>query len=248
MTITVAIHSSKGGTGKTSIAVNLAVAFASEGLDTCLIDMDLRGPSLCTIFKQTPRFWINDFLSGKCTINDTLNDMKKKVKSSGHLYLSYSNPDITQIRELVGKDRAWQASALKALMNVKKDLAQKDIDIIMIDTSPGMEYESINAVAASDIVLVVQNDTDACNYCTEQLINGVYSLLDKKYAIIDNMCHFNCLENIENSRYGAAIIASIPCMCDVPMRSKKEILVLTDPEHQFSKSILRIKHWIEKMQ
>ncbi len=248
MTLTIAIHSSKGGTGKTSIALNLAVAFAASGKDTCLIDMDLRGPSLCSMFKAKNNFWINDFLSGKCSIKDTLNDIQKDMETSGHMYLSFSNPDIGEIRDLVSKDRNWQAGALKALMTGKKELAEEDMDVIIFDTSPGVEYESINAVAASDMVVIVHNDTNACNNCTEQLIKGVYELLDKKRAIIDNMCHDNCLDLTERTRHGAPILATIPCMCEIATRSKNEVLVNTEPEHIFSKSIMRIRDKIEAMQ
>jgi MinD-like ATPase involved in chromosome partitioning or flagellar assembly len=248
MTHTLAIHSSKGGTGKTSIAMNLAVAFAAEGKNTCLIDLDLRGPSLCSMFKPETRFWINDFISGRCSIKDTLTDIKKKMDTSGHLYLSFANPDIGEIRDLVSKDRNWQAGALKALMAGKRELEQNNMDVVIFDTSPGVEYESINAVAASDMVIIVHNDTNACTNCTEQLIKGVYSLLDKKCAVINNMYHGNHLDLIERKRYGAPVLATIPCMCEIATKGKNEILVHTEPEHLFSKSIIAIKDKIKTMQ
>ncbi|MEZ5334686.1 MAG: MinD/ParA family protein [Methanolobus sp.] len=247
MTQTLAVHSSKGGTGKTSIAVNLAVAFAAEGKNTCIIDLDLRGPSLCTMFKPESRFWINDFLSGKCSLKDTLTDIKDEMGTAGHLYVSFSNPDITEIRDLVSKDRNWQAGALKALMNGKRELIDNNMDIVIFDTSPGVEYESINAVAASDMVIIIHNDTTACQHCTEQLIKGVYSLLDKKCAIIDNMHHGNCLDIVDKMRYGAPVLATIPCMCEIATRGKTEILTHTDPEHLFSKSIMSIRDKIKEM-
>ncbi len=248
MSLTLAIHSSKGGTGKTSIAVNLAVAFALEGKDTCLIDLDLRGPSLCSMFEPGTHFWINDFLSGKCSLKDTMNDIQKDIGTDGHLYVSFANPDIKEIRDLVSKDRNWQAGALKALMNGKKELADKNFDVIVFDTSPGVEYESINAVAASDMIIIVHNDTTACSNCTEQLVKGVYTLLDKKCAIIDNMHHGNCPDIVEKKRYGVPVLAAIPCMCEIATRSNNEILVHSEPEHLFSKSITKIKDKIVEMQ
>jgi len=62
---TIAIHSYKGGTGKTSIAVNLAVIYAIKGKNVCILDYDFRAPSLQIAFKEKPRFWLNDFLGRK---------------------------------------------------------------------------------------------------------------------------------------------------------------------------------------
>src|SRR5690606_524779 len=42
----IAVGSGKGGVGKSTVAVNLALAFAAEGLRTGLLDADLYGPSV----------------------------------------------------------------------------------------------------------------------------------------------------------------------------------------------------------
>ncbi|TGC10977.1 MinD/ParA family ATP-binding protein [Methanolobus halotolerans] len=244
MTFALAVHSSKGGTGKTSIAVNLAAAYALDGKNVCLLDVDIRGPSLCSIFKPDTYFWINDMLSGDREIKDTIHDVSERFGTKGKFFVGYSNPDINQIRELARKDRSWQSNALKNIIKGKKELSGKNIDVIIFDTSPGVEYESINAVAASDIVLIVHNSSIACHNCTDQLIKGIYSPLNKQCAIVDNMCHPNVLGPSEEKRFGINVIAQIPCMCNVATRNN-EILSLTDPDHVFSKAICSMKNKIE---
>ncbi|MBN2110390.1 MAG: ParA family protein [Methanosarcinaceae archaeon] len=245
MTFALAVHSSKGGTGKTCIAVNLAGAYALEGKNVCLLDIDIRGPSLFSIFKPEALFWVNDMLSGKRGIKDTIHDVSEEFGTKGKFFIGCSNPDISEIREIVRKDRNWQSSALKNLISAKKELDKKNIDILIFDTSPGVEYESINAVAASDMVLIVHNSSIACNSCTEQIIGGIYTPLKKHCVIIDNMCHDNTLQPSEEKRFGIDVIARIPCMCDVATRND-EILTLTERDHIFSQNIYSIKDRIER--
>ncbi|WP_406659957.1 ParA family protein [Methanolobus sp. ZRKC3] len=249
MTLSLTIHSSKGGSGKTSIAINLAAAYASEGKNVCLIDSDIRGPSLYTYFETKTSRWINDFISKKYGIMDVVEDISNKFQTSGKFYVAHANPDIDEIRDFACKDRNWQSNALKTLISGKKELFKNGIDVIIFDTSPGVEYESINAVAASDVVLIVHNSTNVSLNAMEQLVDGVYRPLNKNTVIVNNMCHDSIMNGpIENEKFGVPILENIPCMCDIATRSNSEVLVITDPEHTFSRSIMNIKNKLERFQ
>ncbi|MCX6644506.1 MAG: P-loop NTPase, partial [Candidatus Bathyarchaeota archaeon] len=47
----IAVHSYKGGTGKTLLSVNLAATLAKNGKKVCIFDLDFRAPSLFAILK-----------------------------------------------------------------------------------------------------------------------------------------------------------------------------------------------------
>ena len=51
----VAVSSAKGGVGKSTIAVNLALATARKGLATGILDTDIYGPSIPTLLNVCPR-------------------------------------------------------------------------------------------------------------------------------------------------------------------------------------------------
>ena len=57
---TLSIMSHKGGVGKTSIAVNIAVYLAKTGKNVCLLENDLQGPSLNTWWKPEVK-WLNEY-------------------------------------------------------------------------------------------------------------------------------------------------------------------------------------------
>jgi MinD-like ATPase involved in chromosome partitioning or flagellar assembly len=56
----IAFHSYKGGTGKTTIASNLAAMLAARGYKVSLLDLDVYAPSLHAYFEYRPKRWINE--------------------------------------------------------------------------------------------------------------------------------------------------------------------------------------------
>ena len=66
----IAVHSYKGGTGKTTIAANFAALLSKKGYRVFLIDLDVYAPSLHTYFEMEPMKWLNDFLNGTAEITD----------------------------------------------------------------------------------------------------------------------------------------------------------------------------------
>ena len=115
----IAIASGKGGVGKSTLTANLAVAMARQGLKVGLLDADIYGPSVPTLFG----------LSGKAEIQDG-----KIIPFEAFGVRTMS------IGFLVDPDRAlaWRGpmvmGALKQLMG---DVDWGELDVMLIDTPPG---------------------------------------------------------------------------------------------------------------
>jgi len=240
MMLSIAIHSSKGGTGKTCIAQNLALAYASEGENVCLLDLDLKSPSLFNYLFPLSDGWLNNVLEGKQCIDDVLVDATDKMGTNGRFCIGYSNPDISAIRDISSKDRRWQSHALRELMNCKKDLFSGDFDVVIMDTSPGVDYTSVNVVASSDYVVTVFKSGEDLG--VKPVIDGIYNQLDKRCGAIENMN----MNGVNKLSFGDHIplLATIPCMCDVSQKGTKQIFTLDDPSHPFSRAIFSAKERI----
>ena len=186
-----AFHSSRGGTGKTVIATNLAVIWANKGLKIALLDLDFRAPSLASAFskaiKKSPDCWLNEFLSGRCKINQILIDVSSMYELKGKLYLGLANPSIEAIRNTMDKSRAWEVSAVKRLFSMRKTLFKEmEIDYIILDTSPGLQYSSINAVVSSDISILITTNDEVDLLGTKNLIDYLYLELEKNHIVLIN--------------------------------------------------------------
>ena len=247
MTKVMAIHSNRGGVGKTLIAINLAMAYANLGRDVCLIDLDFRAPSLSTIFQlQRPNLWINDFLDGRGKIWDALVDVKPKYDADGRLQVGLADPSLDSIRNMTWKDKRWEMEALRKLISIKRELAEEDIKYVIFDTSPGMLIPSVNAVACSDVVVVVTTADILDVEGTQRVITELYEAFEKPTYVFMNkvMPVFQWKEEERNAilekftpKFNAPIMTIVPCYCDLLKSSRMTIYTLEMPEHPFSKAI-----------
>ncbi|MHA7872110.1 MAG: Mrp/NBP35 family ATP-binding protein [Hyphococcus sp.] len=115
----IAVASGKGGVGKSTLAANLAVALARRGLRTGLLDADIYGPSLPTLFG----------LGGKAAVKDG-----KVVPFEAHGVRAMS------IGLIVDPDKAlaWRGPmVMGALRQLMSDVDWGTLDVLLVDTPPG---------------------------------------------------------------------------------------------------------------
>jgi len=254
----VAIHSYKGGTGKTLLSINLATLYANRGKGVVLLDLDFRAPSLQAILKvQNSEYWINDYLNGVCDIKKALIDLSETHAKRGRLLVGLANPSTEAIREMTAKDRKWEMKALGRLLSLKTSLlSEMNLDYIIFDTSPGLQYSSINAIVSADIVLVVSGTDISDIKGTQRMIDELYELFEKKTGLIMNKVLFDVLES-KTQRADLAkkllnnnnlpMIEMIPCFCDILRTGGVSVFVNENPEHPFVKTLDRMATTIENL-
>src|SRR4030042_5537041 len=94
---TIPIHPYRGGTGKTVLATNLAVALANKGSNVALLDMDFRAPSLSIMFakylNEPVKYWLNDYLDSRSTAAKTMLELPQTTLK-GKMFLGLADPTI----------------------------------------------------------------------------------------------------------------------------------------------------------
>jgi MinD-like ATPase involved in chromosome partitioning or flagellar assembly len=251
----IAVHSYKGGTGKTLLAVNLAATFARHGKKVCLFDLDFRAPSLFSVL-NTPNAecWLNDYLNGTCDLNKVLIDMSNNVPGDGKFCVGFANPATEAIRDMSAKDRKWEMRALGRLLSLRNTLLNdKCFDYIVLDTSPGLQYSSINAIVTADFVVVATTSDRSDVDGTRRMLRELYNLFEKKTGLVIN----KVLEAASLSKrqemdkkvrevYQVPMLGLVPCFCDILRAEGGLIFVRDKPDHPFTKILDEMTKKIER--
>jgi chromosome partitioning protein len=189
MTHCIAIHSYKGGTGKTTIAANTAALLVKTGKKVALLDLDIYAPSLHNYFKITPKKWINDFLDNNSNIEETILDVTESIhnkgESLGKFFVGFSNPNRDAIFkfEISNGTEYWKKQFRKLVFLREQMITKMDMDYIIIDTSPGIRHWSINALSIADKLILTMKMDDLDIEGTKKLIYEIYTTFVKFGAI-----------------------------------------------------------------
>jgi flagellar biosynthesis protein FlhG len=141
VSLTIAVTSGKGGVGKTSVAVNLAVALAELGRKVSVFDADLGLGNIDVMLGLAPGAHIGAVLSGEKSLADITIDGPSGV---GII------PAGSGIRALTALTPAVQRR-----LNGVMTAAQEGVDFLIIDTAPGIWDSVIDLAEQCDRVVVV---------------------------------------------------------------------------------------------
>ncbi|MEO9363603.1 MAG: ParA family protein, partial [Nitrososphaera sp.] len=195
----IAFHSYKGGTGKTTIASNLAAQLASSGYKVALLDLDVYAPSLHAYFRRIPERWINDYLFDRASTKDVLNDMTSVLGNGrdGKLWIGFSNPKKEEIYRLDGSEKQGgsRLHLLRKFIQMREEIVSNyEPDYIIIDTSPGVRYWSINSLALADVLLLTLKYDDLDIDGTKKMARDMYgSFLEfgaKSYLLLNRVAGY----------------------------------------------------------
>jgi chromosome partitioning protein len=261
----IAFHSYKGGTGKTTIASNCAALLAKRGFKVALLDLDVYAPSLLAYFQKEPAKWLNDYLLGEAEIDEIMTPVTDSIQEhggsseiKGKLWIGFCNVKKEEVYKIeAGTSDSTKSQLRRFILLREKLIRDYDVDYIIIDTSPGIRYWSINALAVADTLFLTLKMGDIDVKGTKRLASEIYGSLTKygtKSFLLFNRVAGYCMPG--HTDHGAPaesqtddtedalaketkmdIISEIPCYCDIQFSRKEFLTALRYPDHPFTKQL-----------
>jgi MinD-like ATPase involved in chromosome partitioning or flagellar assembly len=232
----VSIHSFRGGTGKSNTAANIAAVLASRGKRVGVVDTDIASPGIHVIFnldESKVAHSLNEYLWGKCKIEETAYDVTPPGLT-GRIYLvpsSIKPGEITRIlREGYDPDRLNEG--FRSLIEEMK------LDVLLIDTHPGINEETLLSVVISDVFLLIlrpdQQDYQGTGVTIEVArkldVERILLVVNKVPSVFDPV---QLKQRIEET-YKCPVAAVLPHSDEMMILASAGIFSVKFPDHPIS--------------
>jgi ATP-binding protein involved in chromosome partitioning len=227
----VAVASGKGGVGKSTTAINIALALKSLGLRVAVLDADVYGPSMPKLFG----------LSGKPEASDATGKRMKPMQRFG--------VEVASIGFLVEEDTPmiWRGPmVMSALTQLLREVAWSETDVMIIDMPPGTGDAQLTLAQQSPLsgAIIVSTPQDLALIDARKGLNMFKKVNVPLLGIIENMSYFMCTScgqrheifghggaKAEALKLGVPFLGEVPLDLNLRERSDAgEPIVATDPE------------------
>lgn len=277
----IVIHSLSGGSGKTTITANLAVLFADEGYKVGVIDCNLNNPGLAYELYGFNKWLygnakptLSDFVRDQCKLQEIIYDVHDlmNVESSGKLYLLPSKQNLEVMYNLAENKETESifdkiGEALARFQDAANDKFKKDIEVLLIDTTPGLD--SLTSLAPHVLISSEEGVGIYPMSIEESSIISTTTLLEylKRYFseegierrnyVLINRNQFENIQAIEKTiervyeRYNCKIIGTLPYSKNIGIYkfdswmnkpTKNTAFVKQYPEDPVTKELINIKN------
>ena len=225
----VSVFSPKGGVGKTTLSVNLAVSLAARGNRVCLVDLDLSFGDVALTLQLPPVRTIGDVVALDGDIDaDTLEPLLTERSRDLFALLAPVQPD--------AKDTISVALVARVLAVLKAAF-----DYVVVDTAPAFDEHVLQAIDASDHLCMVTT-LDVPTLKNVKIANETLDLLNfprsRRHLVLnraDDKVGLSA-EKVETT-LGMLVAQAIPTSTDVAHATNAgEPIAASHPRHAASQA------------
>jgi len=251
----ISIHSFRGGTGKSNVTANVSAQFARKGNRVGVIDTDIQSPGIHVLFGMDEKGIdkaLNDYLWGRCNIEDAAYDVGTQVGKgevvlmSGGIYLIPSSLRAGEIARVLreGYDVSLLNDGFRTLVD------KLNLDYLFIDTHPGLNEETLLSIAISDQLIIIMRPDQQDFQGTAVTVDVARKLEVPHLYLVVNMAlssyDFDELRQRIERIYESDVAAILPLSEDVARAASADIFSLRNPGHPFTQGIEQIVAAVER--
>jgi MinD-like ATPase involved in chromosome partitioning or flagellar assembly len=245
----VSTHSFRGGTGKSNLTANLACVLAQQGRHVGIVDTDIQSPGIHVLFgldESQMRHSLNDYLWGKCEIQQAAHDVSASLGpgTKGRAYLIPSSIKAGEIARVLreGYDVGLLNDGFQDLVSALK------LDVLMIDTHPGLNEETLLSISISDVLAVIlrpdQQDYQGTAVTVEVArkldVPRMMLIVNKLPAAFDAQEVKSRVERI----YNCPVAGVLPHSDEMMALASSGVFVARYPNHPLSQTVVDIARQI----
>jgi len=241
----ISIHSFRGGTGKSNTAANLAVLLAAANHRVGVIDTDIQSPGIHVLFgldERSVTHSLNDYLWGKCAIEQAALNVTPRLKAdiSGQAFLIPASINAGEIARVLreGYDVSMLNDGLHQLVQTLK------LDVLLIDTHPGLNEETLLSIAISHALAVVMRPDQQDYQGTSVTVEVARKLRVPSIVLIVNKVPevFDAAEvrqRVEQT-YNCEVAAVLPHSDEMMALASADIFALRYPDHPVTRAYKQV--------
>ncbi len=241
----ISIHSFRGGTGKSNTTANLSTLLAMQGLRVGVVDTDIQSPGIHVLFNMDESEMVhslNDYLWGKCNIKECAYDVTGRVggEVKGQIYLIPSSIKASEIARILreGYDVGLLNDGFQALVDGLK------LDVLAIDTHPGLNEETLLSLAISDVLVVIMRPDQQDYQGTSVTVEVARKLDVPKMLMVVNKVPQALDEDDVRSRvqqiYNIPVAAVLPHSDEMMTLASSGIFSLHYPDHPVTRGLKNV--------
>ena len=247
MSTIVSVHSYRGGTGKSNLIANLASCVVQQGKRAAIVDTDIQSPGLHDLFgmdRQTSGLTLNDYLYGRCRIEQAAHDVTATLHSTaaqeGKLYLIPSSIKAGEITRVLreGYEINLLTDGFGRLMKTFQ------LDYLFIDTHPGLNEETLLSLLLSDILVLLLRPDQQDFQGTAVTVEVARKLNLKRLLLVVNKVlpalDGASLRHQVETAYEAPVAAILPVSEEMIALGSAGIFSLRYPDHPYSQGVREI--------
>lgn len=246
----IALHSFRGGTGKSNITANIAAFVARSGCRVGVIDADIQSPGIHVIFQLSDRRirrTLNDYLWGRCPVKDAAYDVTPAElrNSPGRIFLTPSSLNAGDIARVLHE--AYNVRQLKD--GLRELIRTLDLDYLFIDTHPGLNEETLLSIAICHVLVVILRP-DTQDYLGTSVtlevaqklgVPRMYLVLNKVLPEFDDPAEIaQVFDNYRNQlyqTYQCEVGTILPLSEELVRLASSGLFIFQSPDHLFTRGI-----------